>query len=89
MSETKALLGLLMLALVFNITMIGIFDFVNTQGLDKVNCNVDPSLEYNESYAGAPEGMSHCEPEGLPWWYYLIWAIIDGVLIYAFVPFIK
>lgn len=83
---------MLMLALIFNVTMLGIFDFVTAQGLSDIECEAG-SFQYNVTdiaeSENVPQEMQHCTPAGLPWWFYIIWAIIDGVLIYAFVPFVK
>ncbi len=92
MSETRGLYQMLMLALIFNIVMLGIFDFLNSQNLTNINCDTG-SFQYNitniDESDSIPQQINHCEPEGLPWWFYAIWIIIDGVLIYAFVPFVK
>jgi hypothetical protein len=92
MSETKGLYSLLMLALIFNIAMYGIFDYVNSEGYLDVSCP-NPQLAYNVTYVegdpGVPQSVLSCEPEGLPWWYYAVWGIINGVLVYAFIPFVK
>lgn len=93
MSETRALYSLLMLALIFNGLMYGVFDFINVQGLGTLDCSNTPSLQYNltdvEESNNVPQNVEHCEPAGLPWVFYAIWLIIDGVLIYAFIPFVK
>lgn len=89
MSETMTLYKLLMLGLIFNSVMVGIFSFVNDSGLANIeNCDVTNILP-NESAGGVPNQIVSCEPSGLPYWYYIFWLIIDGVLIYAVIPFIK
>lgn len=98
MGEIKGLLSVLMLAFIFNIFMYGIFDFSSSNpaydadfscsvqgGTETGIINVS-DVEYSDSVA---QGISHCEPEGLPWWFYALWLIIDGVVVYAFIPFIK
>lgn len=93
MSETIGLYRILMLALIFNTIMYGVFDFVNVQGLGNLECSTTPSLQYNltdvAESESVPQNVEHCEPAGLPWVFYAIWLIIDGVLIYAFIPFVK
>lgn len=94
MSETRALYGLLMLAVIFNGIMIGLFDFINVQNLSNIDCDDQyTSFQYNitdiEESESIPQTAQHCTPEGLPWPFYALWIIIDGVLIYAFIPFVK
>lgn len=99
MSETKGLLSVLMLAFIFNIFMYGVFDFsssntaysdssflCNTEGGTQTGLINASDVDYSGDVA---QGISHCEPEGLPWWFYALWVIIDGVVIYAFIPFVK
>ena len=98
MSETKGLLSVLMLAFIFNIIMYGVFDFssFNTAYGTSFSCSTEggtttgvinaSDVDYSEDVA---QGVTHCEPEGLPWWFYALWIIIDGVAIYAFIPFVK
>lgn len=92
MSEIRGFYGLLMLALIFNITMYGVFDFVNTANVAQIQNCEQLTFQYNNTDIGNDEivqGTTSCEPEGLPWWYYAIWAIVNGGLIYAFIPFVK
>ena len=98
MSETKGLLSVLMLAFIFNIFMYGIFDFSSSnpnydtsfacsvQGGTTTGMINASDIEYSEDVA---QGITHCEPIGLPWWFYALWVIIDGTVIYAFIPFVK
>jgi hypothetical protein len=82
-----------MLALIFNGIMFGLFDFINVQNLGNIDCDQTPSFQYNiteiEESSQIPQTAEHCTPQGLPWPFYAIWVIIDGVLIYAFIPFVK
>ena len=92
MSETKGLYSILMLALIFNTVMYGVFDFVNASGVDTIECELG---DFGQNDTGVVSGQSSpttfegCEPAGLPFWYYAIWLIINGVLVYAFLPFVK
>jgi len=92
MSETRGLYQMLMLAFIFNLVMWGVFDWTATVKATDFSCNAG-QFQTNttdiEQSDNVPQQITHCEPEGLPFWFYAIWIIIDGVLIYAFIPFVK
>lgn len=94
MSETKAVLSILMLAFFFNLVMWGLMDFYSTTGTADLNCGTELNYSIVQNISDIQNiddirQFEQCQPEGLPWWYYVIWAIINFVLLYAFIPFVK
>lgn len=94
MAEIIGLQKLLMLALIWNILMFGVFEFVNQTKLDSVDCDISSASFENLNTttlepAGSGDFVSRCEPPGLPVWYYWMWGIINLVFVYAFIPFVK
>lgn len=94
MSEIKGLLSVLMLAFIFNLIMYGIFDYSNQSGISTdYSCGTETnySMIQNATINNIDDvrQFQNCQPSGLPWWYYVLWGIINGALIYAFIPFVK